>query len=219
MNNIFKPFDREAAIHQRCRNLPHWQQSGCTYFVTFRTADSLPQSKLLEINEQKEVWLRHHPEPWSDGDWEDYHRRFTEKIQAWLDAGYGICALRRPEVAGIVSSALHHFDMDRYVLDEFVVMPNHIHVLLMPLADHALEHILHSWKSFTSNKINSTLETSGTFWMDENFDHAVRSWEQMENFRAYVRENPGKAGLHDGEFVLGKGKQGIMARVTQASSL
>jgi REP element-mobilizing transposase RayT len=219
MNNIFKPLNEEAVIHRRRRNLPHWQQSGCTYFVSFRTADSLPQSKLAEINEQKEVWLRCHPEPWSEKDWDEYNRRFTEKIQTWLDAGYGACVLRQPELAGIVGSALRHFDLDRYVLDEFVVMPNHVHALLKPLGDHSLERILHSWKSFTANKINGYLGTTGTFWMDESFDHAVRSWAQLEHFRKYIRENPLKAGLQNGAFVHGQGKNGIVDNVTQASSL
>jgi len=206
--------NKDADIHRRRRNLPHWRQSGCAYFVTFRTADSLPQSKLDAINEEKEIWMRYHPEPWSEKDWDEYNRRFTEKIQTWLDAGYGACVLRQPELSEMVGSAMRYFDIDRYVLDEFVVMPNHVHALLMPQGKHIVETILHSWKSYTANKINDHLEASGTFWMDENFDHAVRSWEQLERFRRYIRENPGKARLCEGSFLLGRGTTGILAHVT-----
>ena len=83
----------------------------------------------------------------------------------------------------------------------------------MPLAGHALEQILHSWKSFTADQINRHLNVMGTFWMDENFDHAVRSSDQLEHYRRYIRENPEKAKLPDGEFCLGKGK-GIVTDVT-----
>ena len=103
---------------------------------------------------------------------------------------------------------------NRYILDEFVVMPNHVHALLIPQDEHIVEAILHSWKSYTANKINDVIGASGTFWMDENFDHAVRSWEQLERFRRYIRENPGKARLHEGLFLLGSGKTGIVSNVT-----
>ena len=217
MNNIFKPLNKDAEIHRRRRYLPHWKQSGCTYFVTFRTADSLPQSKLKEMNEQKKIWMSYHPEPWSEQDWDEYNRRFTEKIQTWLDAGYGACVLQQPELSAIVASALRYFDHDRYVLDEFVVMPNHAHALLMPQGKHVVERILHTWKSYTANKINAHLGVSGMFWMNENFDHAVRSWDQLERFRRYIRENPAKAGLREGSFLLGAGKTGIAHNVTRPS--
>ena len=38
------------------RHLPHWRQDGATYFVTFRLADSLPQSKLDELKALKAEW-------------------------------------------------------------------------------------------------------------------------------------------------------------------
>lgn len=216
MNNVFKLLNRHAEIRQRRRNLPHWQQPGVTYFVTFRAADSLPQSKLRDLNEQKDAWLQQHPEPWSERERDEYHRRFTEKVQSWLDAGYGACVLRSFALNTLVGSALAYFDGDRYTLDEFVVMPNHVHVILMPAEGRALEGILHSWKSFTANRINRELGRSGLFWMDESYDHAVRSWEQLEHYRRYIRQNPAKAGLREGAFLLGKGKMGIVQDASPA---
>lgn len=209
VDNIFKPLNKDAEILRRSRNLPHWEQAGCTYFVTFRLADSLPQAELKKLTEEKEIWLRHHPEPWTVEEWKAYHRRFTARVQRWLDAGYGSCALKDPEIGRIVESALHYFDGDRYFLDKFVVMPNHVHVLFMPIGGHRLESILHSWKSFTANRINKRLNRSGTFWMDESFDHVIRSWEYLERFREYVRQNPEKAGLRKGRYIQGCGRLGI----------
>jgi len=206
MNHVFKPLDRRADIGKRRRNLPHWEQVGCTYFVTFRTADSLPQSKLDELNAQKDVWLRAHPEPWTSLVWAEYNRLFSERVQAWMDAGCGACVLRRPELSAMVGSALMHFDGERYGLDAFVVMPNHVHAIVMPLPGHGLPAILHSWKSFTANGINRALGQTGAFWMDENFDHAVRSQDQLEHFRRYIQDNPVKAGLKEGEYLLVEGR-------------
>ena len=46
------------------------------------------------------------------------------------------------------------FNGQRYVLGEYVVMPNHVHALVRPLANHDLDRILHSWKSFSANQIS-----------------------------------------------------------------
>src|SRR5437016_2464281 len=113
----FKPLNEEAEIHKRRRRLPHWEQDSCTYFITFRLADSVPQDKLKAWQEEKAIWLKHYPQPWSDKIANEYQERFEERIQKWLDAGYGSCALQEPEVRGIVERALRHFDEERYALD------------------------------------------------------------------------------------------------------
>ena len=209
VKNIFKPLDKNTEIVRRGRNLPHWEQTNCTYFVTFRLADSLPQTELEKLSEEKEIWLCRHPEPWTAEDRKEYYRRFASRVDRWLDAGHGSCVLKDPETGHIVESALHHFDGDRYFLDEFVVMPNHVHVLFMPIGDHSLGSILHSWKSFTANRINKLLNRSGTLWMDESFGHIVRSWERLEFFREYIRQNPAKTDLRKDHYIHGRGNFGI----------
>ena len=201
----FKPLNKEAEIHKHRRRLPHWEQDGCTYFVTFRLADAIPQEKLKAWQEQKEIWLKHHPQPWSEKTAGEYEERFVEGLQKWLDAGYGSCALQAEAVRTIVENALRHFDGQRYALDEFVIMPNHVHLLVQPMAGFSLSSMLHSWKSFSSNIVNKQLGRSGTFWLDENFDHAVRSLSQLNHFRRYIAENPTQAYLRPGSFALGRG--------------
>jgi putative transposase len=74
--------------------LPHWQQKGATYFVTFRLADSVPTHLLTQWEEERAIWLRFHPAPWDVETELEYHKRFTGAIERWLDAGYGSCVLR-----------------------------------------------------------------------------------------------------------------------------
>ena len=69
------------------------------------------------------------------------------QIESWLDAGMGSCALRNPNVAAMVQTALLRFDGERYRLLAWCIMPNHVHVLIQPLVP--LAGIVQSWKSFT----------------------------------------------------------------------
>ncbi|MBI4640176.1 MAG: Eco57I restriction-modification methylase domain-containing protein, partial [Candidatus Tectomicrobia bacterium] len=188
-------FDPNISLEIYQRNLPHWRQTGTTYYVTFRLADSLPQEKVQQLKLEREKWLKSHPEPRSPSVTAEYHRLFSEKVEQWLDAGAGSCILREPDAAKIVADALTHFDGERYRLGEWVVMPNHVHVLVTPLHKHELSDILHSWKSFAANKINEHLHRTGTLWQHESYDHIVRSDDQLHRIEQYIRDNPAKAGI------------------------
>ncbi|MCC5805407.1 MAG: transposase [Opitutales bacterium] len=191
----FTPFNPWEEIDVTRRRLPHWQQSDATYFVTFRLGDSIPQEKLALWKAEREQWLGTHPEPWDETTVAEYSRLFPGRRQQWLDNGYGSRLLRKAETADIVRSALKYFDGERYRLDAFVLMPNHVHVLVKLLGEHGLSSILHSWKSYTAKQINRANGTSGSVWQDESYDHIVRSAAQLNFFRTYIRENPAKAGL------------------------
>ena len=58
-----------------------------------------------------------------------------------------------PEERTLASSALRHFDGQRYELCAFVVMNDHIHTLVTPLPNHQLQDLVHSWKSFTAHAL------------------------------------------------------------------
>jgi Rad3-related DNA helicase/REP element-mobilizing transposase RayT len=201
----FTPFDPKSPISKPGRNLPHWRQEGTTYFVTFRLADSVPAARVKQFLAEREEWLALHPEPRLEADEREYHEKFGNRFENWLDMGAGLCVLRQPPAAGKVVAALRHFDGARYALGHFVVMPNHVHVLVRPLAGHTLSAILKSWKSFTAREINQSLGRTGTLWQDESFDHIVRTPQALEQFAKYIRQNPAKAGLKGGEFILGFG--------------
>jgi len=207
----FKPYDPEGETHRTHRRLPHWFQEGSTYFVTFRLADSLPQDKLKQWQEQRAIWLGYHPGPWSDEEWDEYDERFGRKLEEWLDAGYGACELARAEVRQIVESCLAHFDGQRYDLGDYVIMPNHAHLLIRPHQGFEFSAIMKGIKGVSARECNKLLQRQGTFWMDESFDHIVRSAGQLARFQRYIAENPDRAGIKQGAF-------GLSARQTIVSA-
>ena len=215
----FVPFDLASPIAKTGRHLPHWQQAGGTYFVTLRLADSIPNDKLIQWQIELREWLLRHPEPRTAEQNKEYAELFAERFHWWLDDGMGECGLRQPKNSEIVEEALRFFDGQRYWLGHFVVMPNHVHVLVRPLGEHTLSEILHSWKSFTAKKINAALGRGGQVWQDESFDCIVRDEVALEKFSAYVQENPGREKLREGEFRLGFGSSVGGPAVGQASRL
>jgi putative transposase len=97
---FFNPY---ADIRFTANRLPHWQQSGAVYFVTFRLADAVPYNLRTQWESERDGWLRLHPKPWSAEIECQYHERFSGAIERWLDAGYGSCILRQPNCAEIVT--------------------------------------------------------------------------------------------------------------------
>lgn len=191
----FTYFDPRADVDVSRRNLPHWRQEGCTYFVTFRLHDSLPQEKLAALRKERDAWLASHPEPWSPAQRKEYHEQFSGRLQQWLDAGHGSCILGEPVPGQIVASALKHFDAQRYDLTPWVVMPNHVHALLTPRSGFDLGKILHSWESFSAHEINKLTGHSGEVWQHETYDHIVRDPESLWHFAKYIVDNPRQAGV------------------------
>jgi hypothetical protein len=176
---------------RRSGHLPHWEQGPVWYFITFRLADALPRAVVEEIQSEREQWRRTHDLlQLSREELAEYHRLFSERYEQLLDAGSGSCVLRDPLNADIVHGALRFFEGQRYALDEYVVMPNHVHVLVKPLPRHGLADILHSWKSYTANRINRRLGRTGQLWQHESYDHIVRNESAMEAIRRYIRANP-----------------------------
>lgn len=156
--------------------LPHLKAEGGIYFVTFRLADSLPQSALDEL-ERSAPGTR------------------SKQIETYLDAGHGECCLRKPEIAQIVIQALKQFEGERYALHDWVVMPNHVHLVIEPRGAHALNDILHSLKSYTATEANRRFGRHGAFWQHESYDRLIRGQEELDRCVEYVRQNPVRANL------------------------
>jgi REP element-mobilizing transposase RayT len=208
----FQPFDPKAERSEYRRHLPHWSQPGCTYFLTFRLADSVPHAKLREWHEERRHWLQEHGLNTADdlprlpvAQQREFYEYFTRRMHEWLDAGLGSCLLRESQFARLVVEALLFFDGTRCAIGDFVVMPNHVHLLATPLAKWKLPALLHSWKRHSAREINRLRGKEGALWMDETFDHAVRSDEQLAYFRRYIVQNPIRARLQEGEFLVGVG--------------
>ena len=196
---FFNPY---AEVRQTENVLPHWQQEGAAYFITFRLADSIPASLRRQWEEERAAWLRYHPEPWDAETEHEYQTRFSGQIERWLDAGYGSCILRRAECARIVDGAIRYFDGERFALISSVIMPNHVHALLIQNPEHPLENLLRSLKTFSARQINQLLGSVGTLWQRSYFDRLVRDERHFVNCARYIRQNPKKARLTDGEYFL-----------------
>ena len=184
--------------------LPHWTRDGAIYAVTFRLADSLPDEVLRSWREERDAIKERAGQQGRDLTSVErgrLHRLHSEKIESLLDAGAGACPLRIPEVAALVGGALRHFDGGRYELHEWCVMPNHVHVILRPMGGHALDEILHSWKSYTAKAANRLLGLTGEFWQPEYYDHLLRDDTEYAHAVEYLRRNPEKAGLKDWRWI------------------
>ena len=187
------------------RKLPHYQPEGETYFITTRLKNSLPRSiieklqleykqvneELAKITDQKECYRKCYKE----------QRRYFGKWDTELDnAVRGSNWLSNPDIAKIVQDSLHFFNGQRYSLDAYCIMPNHVHAVFKPLEKPAgdffsLTSIMHSIKRFTAREANKILERSGPFWQPETYDHIVRDDSELLRIIRYVINNPVKAGF------------------------
>jgi REP element-mobilizing transposase RayT len=81
-------------------------------------------------------------------------------------------------------------------------MPNHVHACAVLHPDWLLEKVLFSWKRHTAAAINTMLGKAGPFWMHDYFDRLIRDGDHLRNVIRYIRRNPAKAGLREGEYTL-----------------
>jgi REP element-mobilizing transposase RayT len=195
-----------SGVHTR-GYLPHVKREDARYFVTFRLYDSLPREVMLKYEAERAMrlqrfYLLHQAAEEARSvrapkdSLEEIERDYRRNIERCLDRGCGECWLRRPEIADLVAGAIRFFEGERYELDAWVVMPNHVHAVLWPMPNHTLSAIVQSWKRFTSRESNKLLGRTGeSFWQRESFDHWIRNEEEHERCCRYVLNNPVKAGL------------------------
>ncbi len=206
LGEFFDP-NAELFIEDRCR--PHWSQAGAIVFITFRTQDSIPKEVLERWEREKQDWISRRG---FRGHWTnvvptldeeqryEFNSHFSRQRHRCLDQCHGRCLLKQPELARIVADSLMHFDQQRYRMGDFVLMPNHVHLLAAFASEETMKKQCDSWLHFTAFKINSQLSERGRFWQQEPFDHLVRSLDQYEYLRRYIKENPTKAKLKKGEY-------------------
>lgn len=84
---------------------------------------------------------------------------------------------------------------EHFVCRDYVMMPNHLH-LIFQLGDvRTLEQVMHSFASFTANQINDVLHRSGSLWQSGYYDHALRDDDALNRHVRYIAENPMRARL------------------------
>lgn len=162
--------------HERGR-LPHCDVPGRVQFVTFRLADSLPAEVLARLHRMEDRALS------------------SRRMEAELDLGRGSCWSKRDDVGQIVEGALRHFHGTRYELRAWCIMPNHVHVLFMPMGT-SMASIVDSWKTFTGREANLRIGRTGQrFWQADYFDVYARDAGHELRLRGYIEANPAKAKL------------------------
>jgi putative transposase len=159
------------------RRLPHFQPDHVHIFLTSRLFGSLPAVRAKG----------HYPTP---------GHAFVAADRALDHPGSGPQWLRDPPIAGVVAESIRSGANRRrwYELDAWVVMPNHVHLLILPQVP--VPAITRWLKSWTARQANQLLGLAGQpFWQDESYDHWVRSRQQRDRIVRYIEQNPASAGL------------------------
>ena len=200
--------------------LPHLDAPGEIQTITIRLADALPLAVVERWKQElahEQAWLgprasrlalekqrSEASENEKEEKSESGHSRsqlgpsvekvLRERIARYEDAGHGACLLR-DKAAETVQDALFYHDEDRYRLLEWCVMPNHVHVMIHCAPGRSLGKIVATWKTFSARQINARLSRSGPLWADDYHDRYIRDNGHAALARAYIRNNPVKAGL------------------------
>jgi len=160
------------------RHLPHRYEIGQPVFVTWRLHDSLPPGRAFP------------PEALTSG------QAFAVFDRLLDNARTGPLYLRQEAIAQMVVEAIQFStrELNRCALHAFVVMANHVHLLMSPYVP--LPAVTESLKSYTGRRANQILGRLGSpFWQEESYDHFGRGDREFKHIRAYIEENPVRAGL------------------------
>lgn len=158
------------------RHLPHWHPADADFFVTWRLYGSLPKAARTPVTTSSGA-------------------RFVAVDRQLDRAVDGPLWLRDPEVADAVSQVLFTgmVEWRLYELLAWVVMANHVHVLIRPLM--RLDKALMNTKSASARAANAVLGRTGHFWQDESYDHWVRNDRERNSIIRYIEFNPVAVGL------------------------
>ena len=118
----------------------------------------------------------------------------ARRIEAYCDEGNGSCVLRDPRAARLVQEVLFEYHGVCCELHSWVVMPNHVHVLLTPLGL-VLEKVVHRIKGASALQVNRLLGQKGRLWQPGYFDRLIRNSNHFDGTKRYIELNPVKAKL------------------------
>lgn len=210
----FNFYNRGKETTQWRGKLPHREQPEVCYFVTFMARDAVPKAARERWERKRKIWLRGHgysPDLSREELLEllppekrrSFERMLSADYQRTLDGGSGECLLAKSNLRRhVVEALVYHADRTCHMAD-YVVMPNHVHMLLQPFADESLKKILGSIRSYSAREMNKELGRKGPFWAREPFDHMVRSRHHFQRYQQYIRANPRRAKLREGAYSVG----------------
>ena len=159
------------------RRLPHWHPDASALFVSWHLHGSLPKRRYPPPG---------HPSAGQAFVWMDRYLDTARAGPLWLG---------RPDIADLVSAHIRRGAEERlYELYAWVVMANHVHLLVRPLIkpSEALRRI----KGRSAREANLMLcRTGEPFWQAESYDRWIRNEEEMRRITRYIEDNPVTAGL------------------------
>jgi len=172
------PDDKPAiTMPEYRRRLPHYHPDDAYLFLTWRLWGSLPAKA-------------------NDTLYATPGRAFVAQDHVLDRPAAGPLWLQDPRIADLVSNTILAGDGERrfYNLCAWVVMPNHVHLLILPLA--ATPALMRWVKGSTARFANQILGRTGQpFCLDESYDHYLRSSSQLNRAIAHIEQNPVSAGL------------------------
>lgn len=163
-------------LHQR--RLPHLYELNHPIFLTWRLHGSLPPNRHFCADAL------------TSGE------AFATMDSLLDEVRTGPFYLRQPPIAEMMVEVIqHHANVfNRYALHAFVVMPNHVHLLISPRIP--LPKLTRTLKSFSAKRANEMLELVGTpFWQQESYDRMVRDGKEFDRIQRYIEQNPVRAGI------------------------
>jgi len=144
--------------------LPHFDQ-GCIFqVITYRLSDSLPQECLKTLQAELE-----------SHDKEKMEEERRKEIEELLDRGHGSCVLKNKKCAEIIEENWQHFNGVRYKLIAYVIMPNHVHVLINAYQGFELGKIVASWKGYSARRINEFIGNAGSAGRLTGFKNKIQN--------------------------------------------
>jgi REP element-mobilizing transposase RayT len=182
-------------IHYR-RSLPHYHPEGYPLFITFRLADSLPLSVMLDLKNQRECELQ----SGSSQERSELINKYFSYYDEWLDrCESGPNWLKDDRIAHIVLDEIKNVYQNQNKLIACCIMPNHVHLLIESLEKKPASHsgksvnypvtdTLRLIKGRTSRKSNLTLRRNGSFWQQESYDHFIRDEGELQRTILYIFE-------------------------------
>ncbi len=182
------------------RHLPHIHQECKLQFFTFRLNDSLPQNILAELRKKKEEYERQRLSSRDEATAKDFYKKINRKTEYWLEQGYGECVLRRPDIRQILIDAIAYSDETKCLILGYVLMPNHVHLLMWPLPGIDSIQTIGSIKQYSARLINKMLGRRGKLWNEESFERMIRNEQHLLYCLNYMHYNTRH--ISEGEYTL-----------------
>ena len=189
--NTRSPFlDKDEELIERRSHLPHWFQEEKIQYITFRLCDSMPTCILNELKRLKEKFLLENPKPWNKYTRALFEKHFGHKTDYWLDQGHGSCIFKRSDCRSILEHSFQYVNYVNCIILGYVIMPNHVHILMLPYPGQDCMEILASVRKYSAKHINKLLDRKGRLWQRDLFDRIVRSPQHLRQAIYYIRQNP-----------------------------